>query len=118
MAQLHRLESKSKEILVILTIVLICFIGIAIFFSHEETANVVVKKIELQQEIYGSNNSVNTYNYYSIYTTNGLYRIAQSGLFARPDLIGKFEEGDTLTIVSNGYDIPQAGIFRVIKEIN
>lgn len=109
--------NKSQQILVILIITLISIIGLAIFFSHEETAIVVINRIELQQEVSGSNGSIHTDNFYAIHTSNGMYRIPQSGLYARPNLIGRFKEGDTLTIVSNGYDIPVAGIFKIVKDI-
>lgn len=110
--------SAQRSILWILFIVLV-FGLLAAHYTHEEKATVVVRKVDMQQVVSGGgDSSVSTSYHFMVYTDNGIYEVNQSGLlFARPELVGRIHEGDTLTITSRGYNLPQISTYRKIIEI-
>lgn len=106
---------------IIITAILI--IGLGIFYIpnylYREDMTVVVNRVDMQQEVHGTDGDISTSYHYRVYTDKGLFEIDQTGIFfAHPELIGQVSAGDTVSISSLGYDLSKIGIYRKIVAIN
>lgn len=88
-------------------------------YLHDENMTVVVNRVDMQQEVHGTDGDISTSYHYRVYTDKGLFEIDQTGIFfAHPELIGQVSAGDTVSITSRGYDLSKIGIYRKIIAIN
>lgn len=113
MRERHLTKWERLEYLFVLVIALSC----VLYFAHTETQTIVVKKIDMQQEVYSNDGSVSTSYYCRVYSDKGLYDISQSGIFAHPEIIGRIHDGDTVTVTSRGYNLPVFKMYRTIVSV-
>lgn len=92
--------------------------SVCALYSHTERNTVVVGRVDMQQMISSTDGNVSTEYDCKVYTNAGVFRVMQSGiLFPHPELISRLHEGDTVTVVSRGRDIPQIGMYRIIVDV-
>lgn len=92
--------------------------GLAASWLHvEEIDHVAVMELKTQQKVSGTDGDITTSYQYLVLTDKGVFEISPQGIYSASHCWGKVKEGDTINIVTRGFQLDYIGCYRFIVDV-
>lgn len=102
--------------IVVLAVVITSFVAAS--YNHvEEIDHVAVMELKTQQKVSGTDGDITTSYQYLVLTDKGTFQISPQGIYSASHCWGKVKEGDTINIVTRGFQLDYVGCYRFIVNV-
>ena len=107
---------NKMPFMVIVSIVILVMAGIITFCGNRHIT-IKANRIEKVEKVSSTEGEVSTEVYYLLFTDKGTYTINISGIFSRPEILGRIKGDSIYKIETIGLDIPFMGIYPSVLSI-